>query len=820
MQGDRFSGEMNPAATNKFECVIGELLSERWSRPSNAASVSRRFVRPMSRDVSSHRKKSAVPMSSTAVHNSVDYGDIQPESISSILHALEEKEKDLELAAKIGNSLLEQNKELQESNEAIHQLQYQLKQRSSLFHAIADLDDEEERAAGSFTGYLGTSDRTRELESRVKSLENENQRLKGKASKLEDHAIAVEKRERERIKDYLGQLERANLKIGRLQEQIIDKSKECTTQAEETERLMKEINQRKCREKAERYLDVMGMLRETEDELRGHRQQAALYRTNSADSLYDSLASELEASDSGCYNTPMFSARCESQQSSSQNPPDLGLQLSDLEQCHSREESSEEIEIEGLPSTSPGASYDVPTRALVNAVRSASARAPVTRSMSADLSSENETGPCSSARWPTNFQEVSGEVSTPLAEEIMSFSSISYQSTTSIGTIIPAAGQIESPRKRCDSAGTISTPCEPELSKEVSCSGKEDENQHDRNGKVYRDISCSPISFQPQSPSLQKPSTPKIVRRPAVMQRQQISSVSAKRADPAIPSTSHSLSNYTGPKLGEPGSIRRLNLKKQSPVVVSTTSDDNQNCNCCRKIERQYEEFRRQRGLPPSKFYPAIEHRNDDIKRTDDVGGEQNGSRNDEVLFGCSSIFGHRKAFEESRGCWKRALGTVHIARPTTLGIGPEGNDGIISRNINNAVSRTAFPKSESCSRLDGVIHRLSQPLCLSRPETSLSQCQEHSVPSLSQIKLNGINLMRPGSIPSIFLLKHHVPRRRAAPLTNLDIGNHVGGLRNSRGTSPIADFSSTEILGLNNVSTGSNAKPVGIIQRFGGQIT
>lgn len=75
------------------------------------------------------------------------------------------------------NEFLEES--LNTSNEAIHQLQYQLKQRSSLFHAIADLDDEEERANGSFTGYLGTSDRTRELESRVKSLESENQRLKG-----------------------------------------------------------------------------------------------------------------------------------------------------------------------------------------------------------------------------------------------------------------------------------------------------------------------------------------------------------------------------------------------------------------------------------------------------------------------------------------------------------------------------------------------------------------------------------------------------------------------------------------------------------------
>ena len=49
------------------------------------------------------------------------------------------------------------------------------------------------------------------------------------------------------------------------------------------------------------------MLRETEDELRGYHQRVtSMQRTTSNDSLYDSLASELEASDSGCYNTPLF----------------------------------------------------------------------------------------------------------------------------------------------------------------------------------------------------------------------------------------------------------------------------------------------------------------------------------------------------------------------------------------------------------------------------------------------------------------------------------------------------------------------------------
>ncbi|TMS37786.1 hypothetical protein L596_004648 [Steinernema carpocapsae] len=68
---------------------------------------------------------------------------------NSYLVCLIEKEKDLELAAQIGKSLLESNRELQDrndfleeslikSNEKTAQLQHQLKQRINLLHSISD----------------------------------------------------------------------------------------------------------------------------------------------------------------------------------------------------------------------------------------------------------------------------------------------------------------------------------------------------------------------------------------------------------------------------------------------------------------------------------------------------------------------------------------------------------------------------------------------------------------------------------------------------------------------------------------------------------
>ncbi|KAF7637484.1 hypothetical protein Mgra_00003001 [Meloidogyne graminicola] len=504
--------------------------------------------------------------------------------MSRLLKELNEKEQDLELAANLGNSLLQENKELLEknefleeslatSNETISQLQKHLKQRSKLFKTIVDLENEyneEEKATDNACCSNNIScskfvDFSR-MEQKICNLQKENNKLRSQVDNLEEHKINIEKRERNTISDYMSQLRAANLKIAQIQVQLGDKSKQCESQTEEIQRLLADISERKRRERIlwdenediqirldealhnheqlrnemeqlqERHLDLVVMLRDTEDELKLHRQRAEapppppILRTNSVDSLYDSLASELEGADSGgCYGTPMFSARYGPSTHCS------SLCFNDQQQQFS---SSQQ------PSTSSSVqpSIEIP---------------------------------------PTFFLE---EVCNSL--ENKKFQKLNSKQKRKISK--------EEGEKCQDSPTTPIVDC-------ISINNRQQE-------KIFQDACCSPIQFSPKqsiptSLSLNKFSNVALTSSSSFWKfstpPQQDNTKNKRISSPQLSSGSSSesidsIDNYSPPKLGTPGipgskdlelSIRRSSVK--------------------REINEGYAHFRNSRGLPPSQneFY-------------------------------------------------------------------------------------------------------------------------------------------------------------------------------------------------------------------------
>uniref|UniRef100_A0A672FNW0 Trafficking protein, kinesin binding 1a n=1 Tax=Salarias fasciatus TaxID=181472 RepID=A0A672FNW0_SALFA len=268
--------------------------------------------------------------------------------IDAVTRLLEEKERDLELAARIGQSLLKKNKALSERNEILEeQVEHIREEVSQLRHDLTMKDELLQfytSAAEESEGESTTSTPVRpsepaastptffpldSLQKKLKDLEEENKSLRSEASHLETETISYEEKEQQLVNDCVKELRDANVQISSLAEELAKKTEDASRQQEEITHLLSQIVdlQKKAklyaveneeltqhlgaakdaqrqltaelRELQDKYAECMEMLHEAQEELKNLRNKTfPLSTPRRFHSLglfpMDSLAAEIE----------------------------------------------------------------------------------------------------------------------------------------------------------------------------------------------------------------------------------------------------------------------------------------------------------------------------------------------------------------------------------------------------------------------------------------------------------------------------------------------------------------------------------------------
>ncbi|KAM5233813.1 trafficking kinesin-binding protein 1 isoform 8-T11 [Hipposideros larvatus] len=268
--------------------------------------------------------------------------------IDAVTRLLEEKERDLELAARIGQSLLKKNKTLTERNELLEeqvehireevsQLRHELSMKDELlqFYTSAAEESEPESAcstplkrnesASSVQNYFHLDS----LQKKLKDLEEENVVLRSEACQLKTETITYEEKEQQLVNDCVKELRDANVQIASISEELAKKTEDAARQQEEITHLLSQIvdlqkKAKACaveneelvqhlgaakdaqrqltaelRELEDKYAECMEMLHEAQEELKNLRNKTvpnATSRRYHSLGLFpmDSLAAEIE----------------------------------------------------------------------------------------------------------------------------------------------------------------------------------------------------------------------------------------------------------------------------------------------------------------------------------------------------------------------------------------------------------------------------------------------------------------------------------------------------------------------------------------------
>uniref|UniRef100_A0A4W3HB42 Trafficking kinesin protein 1 n=1 Tax=Callorhinchus milii TaxID=7868 RepID=A0A4W3HB42_CALMI len=180
--------------------------------------------------------------------------------IDAVTRLLEEKERDLELAARIGQSLLKKNKTLTERNEYLEekvehareevaQLRHDLSMKDELLQFYTNAAEESETDSTSSTP-LRLNEPTSSvqnyfhldsLQRKLKDLEEENVVLRTEACHLETETITFEEKEQQLVNDCVKELRNANIQLVNLSDELSKKTEDTARQQEEITHLLSQI---------------------------------------------------------------------------------------------------------------------------------------------------------------------------------------------------------------------------------------------------------------------------------------------------------------------------------------------------------------------------------------------------------------------------------------------------------------------------------------------------------------------------------------------------------------------------------------------------
>ncbi|XP_037619333.1 trafficking kinesin-binding protein 1, partial [Sebastes umbrosus] len=178
--------------------------------------------------------------------------------IKAVTHLLEEKERDLELAARIGQSLLKQNQEITERNEMldeqleiakeeIAQLRHELSMRDDLLQFYASSEEIENAESHSpikrneSCSSLSNFVHYDFLQQKLKGLEHENRKLRIEANELTTETTNYEEQEQELMMVCVEELSSVNKQVVDLSEELARKIEDTLRQQEEISSLLAQI---------------------------------------------------------------------------------------------------------------------------------------------------------------------------------------------------------------------------------------------------------------------------------------------------------------------------------------------------------------------------------------------------------------------------------------------------------------------------------------------------------------------------------------------------------------------------------------------------